>query len=49
MLDVLEHGLLVRPVLGRMSDVPIRRELVAGVTVVSLALLDDLDRKEVSH
>lgn len=49
MLDVLEHDLLVRPVLGQMGDVPTRRELVAGLITAGLALVDDLDRKEVSH
>ena len=49
MLDVLEHGLRIRPVLVRMSYVPIRWELEAGVTAGGLALIDDLDRKEVSH
>ena len=49
MLNILEHGLLIRPVFGWMSDVPIRWELVVGVTAVSLALIDDLERKEIFH
>ena len=48
-LDILEHDLLVRPVLGRMSYVPIRWEFEAGVTAVGFALIDDLNRKEISH
>ena len=46
MFNVLVHGLLVSPVFGRVSNAPVRRKLKVGVTAVSLALIDDLDRKE---
>ena len=49
LLHVLDHGLLVGPMFGRMCDVPIRRKLVAGMTACCYTLVDELDRQKVTH
>ena len=47
-LNVLENGLLIRLLFGWTVDFPIRCEFIAGLTVASLAVIDDLDGKEIS-
>ena len=46
-LHILDHGILIWPMLGRMRDVPIKRKLVVGgVTAWCLVLINDLDRQK---
>ena len=47
-LNILDHGLLVGPVLRGMSDVPIGRKLIAWMTAVGCSMVYHLDRKEIS-
>ena len=46
--NILDHGLLVGPVLGGVSDIPIRWELIVWVTAVGCTFVDQLDWKEIS-
>ena len=48
-LHILDHGLLVWLVFGRVCDVPVRQKLIAGIVVWGFSLVDDLDWQKISY